>query len=102
MSTKKNIGREAVLNNGEITVDLTPVVAPAPVYAPAPVAKVQTDMGTTQTVKIRKYRLVDLSKVPAQYLMLNDSLVGKVVRAGIPEIPGIEIYEEESLRVTAR
>lgn len=86
--------REAVLNHGEITVDLTPV------EAPMPIVRVQTDMGSAGVVRTRKYRVIDFAKLPDQYKIENSVLLKKVVKAGIPEIPGVEIYIEEGLRVS--
>lgn len=63
---------------------------------------VTSDMGASSTVKTRKWEVEDISKVPAQYLKVDDVTIGKLVRAGIPEIPGIRIYVEESLRINAR
>ena len=64
--------------------------------------RVSTDLGTSGITKIKKWEVEDLSKVPLDYMMIDVAKVGKVVRAGIPSIPGIRIWEESSLRVTAR
>jgi hypothetical protein len=88
--------REAALNDGEITVDTTPV--PVPVVS----ATIQTDVGTGSMVTVKKWEVEDLSKVPVEYMMIDAAKVGKVVRAGIPSIPGIRIWEEKTLRVSAR
>jgi len=86
--------RQAAFNGtGEVTVDLTPVVAPLPV------AKVRTDLGSAQTVKTRKYRVVNFALLPDNYKLENSALLNKVTKAGIPEIPGVEFYFEEGLRV---
>ncbi len=82
---------------GEITQPLELVVEPPP-----PPTHVRGEVGTAGIVRTRKYRLIDIKLVPPEYLWLNDPLVGKVVRAGIPSIPGIEIYIEEGIRVTQR
>jgi hypothetical protein len=89
--------REAELNQGETTVDLTPIAKPAPVPE-----VVRTDMGNTGMMKMRKWEVEDISKVPAEYLTVDTVRIGKVVRAGIPSIPGIRIWEEETLRVNTR
>jgi hypothetical protein len=70
--------------------------------APPPQTRFNTDTGTLGTAKIKKWELTDISQVPIEYLMIDATRVGKVVRAGIPSIPGIRIWEEESLRVTSR
>ncbi|MFA6307090.1 MAG: hypothetical protein WC639_04775 [Patescibacteria group bacterium] len=88
--------QEAQFNGtGEITIDTTPVVAPAPV------SRVKTDMGTTSTFKVTKWEVVDFAAVPDQYKIIDAAKVTKLVKAG-GSIPGICVYEEESLRVTAR
>jgi len=71
------------------------------VSPPAP-TRVQTDVGTVGTAKIKKWEIEDFSKVPDEYKMPDAAKIGKVVRAGIPSIAGVRIYEEESMRVTLR
>jgi hypothetical protein len=89
--------QEAQFNGtGEITIDTTPV------DIPASITNVKTDMGMTSTMKVRKYRVIDFAKLPDQYKIENSALLNKVVKAGIPEIPGVEIFVEETLRVEAR
>ena len=83
---------------GEITesVNLVEVAPEAP-------KRVQAQMGAVSQRMIRKWKLVDFSLVPDQYKMLNEMLIGKMVRAGIPGgIPGIRIYEEPVLTVTPK
>lgn len=86
--------REAAMNDGVITGDTTHI------EAPAPVAKVRTEGGTAGVFMVRKWEVVDLKAVPDEYKIIDAARVTKVVKAGIPSIPGIRIYEEESLRVT--
>jgi len=62
----------------------------------------RTDSGTLGTMKVRKWEVVDMAQVPDEYKMVDATKVGKVVRAGIPSISGIRIWEEETLRVSAR
>lgn len=79
--------------NGEMSesVSLIEVLLPAP-------TTIRTELGSTGLVKLRKWEVEDLSKVPLDYLMIDAAKVGKVVRAGIPSIPGIRIWQEETLR----
>ncbi len=88
--------RQATFNGGEITVDLTPAVAPTPV------AKVRTDLGSAQTVKTRKYRVVNFALLPDAYKLENSALLNRVTKSGIPEIDGVEFYFEEGIRVNVR
>ncbi len=89
--------REAAMNNGEIKEAVQIVEAPIPA-----ISKVYTEGGSLGTMKIRKYHVMDFAILPDQYKIENTALLTKVVKAGIPSIPGVEIYEEETLRVTAR
>ena len=86
--------REAALNDGVITVDTTPVEVPE--IAPK---HIDAEAGSLSTAKVRKWEVVDLSQVPHDYLMIDAVKIGKVVRAGIPSIPGIRIWQEDTLRV---
>lgn len=89
--------KEAAFNGtGEVTINTTPVEA-APILG-----KVSTDMGTLGTSKIWKWELQDLSKVPTEYLTIDAAKVGKVIRAGLRNIPGIRVYSEDVLRVNTR
>lgn len=89
--------REAALNEGEIKelTQLIPEVLPVP-------AKVQADIATLGTAKVWKWELLDLAKVPDEFKVIDAAKIGKVVRAGIREIPGVRIYSEDTLRVTNR
>jgi phage host-nuclease inhibitor protein Gam len=49
-------------------------------------------------VKVWKHRIVDASKVPAEYLTVDEKKIAKVVTAGLRNIPGVEIYETEEVR----
>ena len=89
--------KEAALNGGVITesVQLVEVAPEAP-------RRVSADMGTIGQRMIRKYRVVDFAALPDQYKVENSALLNKVVKAGVPSIPGVEIYTEETLTVTSR
>ncbi|MGH8103787.1 MAG: hypothetical protein ACREJQ_04615 [bacterium] len=89
-----------------------PIVLPPPIFA-SPPKTVEVDGSKQTTIKRKAWRLqvgtdpdycdyqVNLDRqlgIPPQYFKLDTAMVGKVVRAG-GVIPGIEIYEEESLSV---
>lgn len=61
-------------------------------------ADITPKVGETKTTRHWTYKVVDLSKVPHPYLTLDRGAVQQAVRAGIREIPGLEIYQEESVR----
>ena len=82
---------------GEITesVNLVEVLPEAP-------KRVSTDMGTVGQRMIRKWEVIDAAQVPEEYKVLDSAKITKVVKAGIPSIPGIRIYEEPILTVNAK
>lgn len=80
-----------------------PVVVPEVVEAaPAPLDHYRAEMGTLGKATIWKWEVVDFSLLPDRFKMENATLIGKVVRAGEREIPGVKIWGEETLRVSAR
>ncbi len=88
--------REAQFNGtGEVTIDTTPV------EAPAPIRRVSTDLGTAGVVRNLTWELVDFATVPDQYKVLDAGKITKLVKAG-GTIPGIRVIEGETLRVTTR
>ena len=91
--------REAELKGGEITVDLTPVEAPPP-----PPERVRTDIGMAGTAKVHKWEVTDKAAVPEEYKVVDAGAVGRVVKAskGTIVIPGIRIWDEDTIRVTTR
>ncbi len=95
-----------------------PIVLPPPIVATPP-KSVGLDGAKQTTVKRKAWRLpasgafhgepdtLDAQTnesfklgIPAQYFILDTARIGKVVRAG-GTIPGIEVYEEESIAVRA-
>ena len=59
---------------------------------------VQFAPGTSQRTTT-KFQLVDITQVPPQYqmTMLNEALVQAAIDQGVTQIPGIRIYEEQTL-----
>jgi len=84
---------------GEIFPETAPAVV-MPEFHPA--TKVFTDVGYLNTRKVRKYRVINFSLLPDEYKLEDSVKLGKVVRAGINSIPGVEIYEEDSLVITSK
>lgn len=71
------------------------------VYVPA-LEKVIRGEGASAVTKVEKrFRVVDLSKVPAKYLAIDEKKLLQDIKLGLDCIDGIEIYEETttSLRV---
>lgn len=79
---------------GELTqpLDLIPVTAAAP-------KTVQAEAGSVGSRVNRKWDLEDKALVPMEYLILDNTKITRLVKSGIPSIPGIRIYEERTLTV---
>lgn len=90
--------KEAEFNGtGEVTINTTPVIVPA-----APAAHIRAEMGTAGTIKTRKARVIDFSKLPDTYKLPNERLLTTAASTGVQEIPGVEFYVEDSIRITGR
>ena len=76
-------------------------VAQAPKHA-APTARPAAVSGVRVQTKW-KWRFVDESKVPREYLQVDEVAIGKVVRAmkGNTSIPGIEAYEDKQIAASS-
>lgn len=92
---------EAARAEMELKGELTESVKVVEVAPEAP-AHYRTESGTLGKFMVRKWELVDFNLVPGEYKMLNEVLIGKLVRSGLKTIPGIRIYEEETLRITPK
>ena len=56
--------------------------------------KVTTKNGTVFERKDWTFKIVDFERIPREYLMVDSKKVNAAIRAGVREIPGIEIYQE--------
>lgn len=70
-------------------------IEPAPVMRPA-------EGVTTITKTEKKFKLVDLEKVPTKYLTLNEDAIKQALKMGVLEIPGLEVYEETKTTLRVR
>lgn len=66
---------------------------------PTVVSKVQPISGINK-VEVWKFRIVDATKIPREYMMPNEVSLGQIARAtkGSVKIEGIEFYSEETIR----
>lgn len=69
------------------------------VAKPVVVERPKATIANTQTRKVWRFKIVDESKVPARYRVIDTSIIGQDVRAGIRSIEGVEIFQEEILAV---
>ena len=80
----------AQANHNETSL-IPEVIAP---IVPAQSKSVQTETGKITFMKIRRWELEDISKVPLEYLKLDDAKITAVIKAG-GNIPGIRPWFEE-------
>ena len=65
---------------------------------PPPLAKtVSTALGAATVRKVWTFRVVALSAVPREYLLVDEPKVRKAIAGGARDIPGLVIYQEEAL-----
>lgn len=62
----------------------------------APV-ETNTEQGSVKFYTVKKWRVVDMTKVPLDYLIVNEDAVKQAMKEDAP-IAGIEYYEEQALR----
>lgn len=85
--------KQAQLNQGEFTVNTTPI------EAPVPIRKVSTEQGTLSMVAAPDtWEIENQSLIPFEYYMLDTKKIGRVIRAG-GVIPGIKKIKQKTVRV---
>lgn len=68
---------------------------PPPVIAEPKPTKIRTDDGASvHTRKTWAWELADLKQVPIDYLQVNSQKLNAAVKAGVRNIPGINIFEK--------
>lgn len=57
--------------------------------------KLLEETDTTSTRKVWKFKIIEMGKIPREYLIVNESFVREAIRRGVRVIPGIRIYQDE-------
>ena len=60
-------------------------------------SKTQTNWGTSYVRKSWTFKIVDPTKIPSKYYVLDEGIIRQEIRDGVREIPGIEIFQEETM-----
>lgn len=85
---------EARMNNGEISesIELVETLEPTRI--------VRTDMGTTSMVDNWKYEIIDLEKLPREYMMPDHSMLQNTAKTHHDKkpVPGVRFYNEPTPR----
>ena len=69
------------------------------ISAPVVIERLENKIGNTQTRKVWKFKVVDFSQVPDTFKVLNQVAINEMIRQGIRQIKGLEIYQEEQLSI---
>jgi hypothetical protein len=72
---------------------VAPVVIETPVIQPK-TGPIRTETGKSSTRYVWVGELEDITKVPAEHLLLNMKTINAAIGAGIRNIPGVKIYEK--------
>ena len=88
--TKDEEKREVLLNQAE-------AVAPVMVSLPSSVRKAEGE----SKAKVWKFRIIDVSKIPREFMIPNEVMLGALARNAkeLAKVDGIEFYSEDSLRI---
>ena len=90
--------KQAEMNKGEFTVDLTPIdVQTAPRLT-------RTELGVSGLVANWKYRIVNLALLPREYMMPDDVMLKATAKQHHDKksVPGVEFYNDPYIAKRAR
>ena len=82
---------------GEELLDLLPVVT-----APVAPRLIKGASGSTSVRKTWTFEVTDDTLVPREYLVVDEGVISLAVRKGTRDIPGVRIFQQESLAVRSR
>jgi hypothetical protein len=76
-------------------------------FVPIPIGEepektVRAGAGSATVRQVWTFRIVNPSLVPDEYKIIDEKKIAAVVKAGVRNIPGVEIYPTSSLIVTGR
>ena len=60
---------------------------------------VEVERGVSKTQKRWTFEVVDINKVPAEFLVVDTSEVNNAISDGVRTIKGLKIYQKETLVV---
>ena len=71
-------------------------------YIPDSPKTIRGDGAISVTRTEKRFKVMDLAKVPTKYLMVDEKALMQDIKLGITDIPGIEIYEETTTQLRVR
>ncbi len=72
------------------------------IYIPPMEKIIRGDGAIAVTKTEKKFKVVDISKVPLKYLTIDEKSIAQDIKLGISEIPGLEIFEETTTQLRVR
>lgn len=99
---EKRLAEEQMAREKEIKKAAEKAGVPAP-ELPKPVVNkkpgpVRTESGSASSVMVWVWEIDDESKIPREYLAVDDKKINSAVKAGIREIPGVKIEQRAETR----
>ena len=67
--------------------------------APVVLERPENKIGNTQTVKYWTFEIIDFSKLPDGYKIINNTLINHAIRNGVREIKGLKIVQKERISI---
>ena len=73
------------------------------VLPPPSIIQTQTrgSSSTASNRKVWKYEILDETKIPREYLIIDESKIKAMIKAGVREIAGVKIFEDFEISVRA-
>ncbi len=72
------------------------------IYIPPMDNIVRGDGAIAVTKVVMDFRVIDISKVPVKYLMVDEAAIKKDIKLGLSQIDGIEIFENKTTQLRTR
>ncbi|MCK4609441.1 MAG: hypothetical protein KAT71_08160 [Gammaproteobacteria bacterium] len=69
-----------------------------PVNVPAPVTSSKVAGAKMTTVQVTKFEVVDASKVPVEFKVVDERLIRQAVKDGAKRIAGVRIYQDTQVK----
>lgn len=82
--------------------DIPPPLPIIDLSVPEQEKTVQSDLGAISAKKVWEFEVIDESKVPNEFKIVNEKAIRAAVKAGVRNIPGVKIYQTETLAVKSR
>jgi hypothetical protein len=90
---------EALITEGEIIPDLPPAEIALVELPPELPTMTRTALGSATVKKVWTFEIIYPNLVPIVYLTIDEKKIREAVRAGVREIPGVRIYQDDQLAI---